>query len=764
LIIVYKIFLLEIKKKKIIFIIIYFKISIDNDDAMSYYNRYNHSKRESFISYTESIQTNQTSDDDSFIYNQEKKKSFSSGVDSSPSNDSSQSPDNYYDETESSTSSSADLDDLISNDDPMLLNIINMSINNYKKNEQPTTSNGRDSTSNTATPSLSKQNSAVGISSMANHKQNRICFQQNPIIINSIEEESNHVKSISSENQTSSSHQFTESATSSQSTLSQIEEEIISPETLARSTTCKEYLEVRYDYINDLINNDQVYNPLFIMRWRTRMWIIQATQGHINTLKKNRKNQNFWFIDNSDIDDFKTQYHKPSVILENSTEENKTSVDQSISSSSNTTYGHIHNNSSSNNNSEDNSVWKTDEFKDNISERGNIKTSPTDTDLSGYNKDKFDNQIPSSLRDKRASLPPVFDHREALNEEILSSYKNIFKNLKSEVNDNNESDGSVFNKNLGNDSDSTAVKPSSIRLTHTSSISTNGTSPLALNTNTKEDTDSLINLFIPKVNNRNKKPLLSIITNNLNNAYGNNNAGSGSGTQEFVPNSAPLLEINTSSSSNRQASKLSTLTEYHSDIGDELTIQTPQSSKFPSSNPRLLTPRSRFSEIPSVKKIDEHIIDSNESKDDNNFYLDVPIQVRRRRSSMPDISRFQNQSFINIKKNRDKSLLSNAIENSIAAINYTGSNYNLDTPTSTKNPLRKILLRKRGKQTEQQDSGDEIPNGSIKYNNMDVTVTSSNIYLNNKSSNNNNPSGKYYFIHLIYIHTYIYKIYKLIIE
>ncbi|OUM66798.1 hypothetical protein PIROE2DRAFT_5895, partial [Piromyces sp. E2] len=648
-----------------------------------------------------------------------------------PSNDSSQSPDNYYDGTESSTSS-ADLDDLISDDDPMLLNIINMSINNYKKNELSTTSNTKENSSTTTTPSISKHNSATGISSMVNHKRN-ICFQQNPIIINSIEEECNHLESFSSENQTNSSHQLTDnSVTSSQSTLSQIDEEIISPETLARSATCKEYLEFRYNYINDLITNGKIYNPLFIMRWRSDMWIMQATQGHLNTLKKIGKINIFA--------DFNSQYGKTNNTSENSTDENRTSLEQFLNSMSNIASGghSINNTSSSNNNSEDNSVYKTDEF--NISgERGHIKSSPTDTDISTLTKGKHNliDQNSSSTKDynKRESLPLMSDKRKALNEEFMSSYENIFKKINKEIKDNNkETDGSVLNKNLSNENNETAILPG---LKHNSSVITNGTTPITCNSN-KNESDNLINLFIPvKSQNHNKKPLLSIITNNLNMAA-NNNTGSKVGTHEnYVPNSAPLLEVNNNILFNRPASKLST--EYHSDIGDELTIQTPQSSKFPSSNSRLLSPGSHFSEIPSVKRIDEHIINDNKDKDkeDNNIHLEVPIHDRGRRSSMPDISHGQNQSFTIVnKKSKEKIVPNIVIENSFGALNYNynGSNSNMDTPTSSKNPLRKILLRKLGKQSEQQDSGDETP----KYSSYDSNLTSSNIYINNKNNNSNN--------------------------
>ncbi|ORX44642.1 hypothetical protein BCR36DRAFT_124248 [Piromyces finnis] len=737
----------------------------DNDDIISYSyypHRYSNNKKQSFISYTESINSSNYSDEESNNDKISKRKSISSSeYNDSPLNDddSTPSPENDYDETDSS-SSSTNIDDLISNDDPMLLNIINMSINNYKKNEQPTnTISSKDNSTffNNNGSSLSKHNSANGISSIsehnsingissiANHRRN-ICFQQNPIVINSIEEEeSNHEKYNSSESHINSSSQFTNSMNSSQSTISQIDEEVISPETLARSNTCKEYLEFRYNYINNIITNNQIYNPLFIMRWRTRMWIIQATQGNINTLKKNRKNQDFWYIDNSEITDFNNQYNKTNNVSDNSNDDNKTSIEPLA--------GNIfsqHNKNLSNMNSEDNSIWKTDDYTDNASERSHIKTSPTNSDINGQNKDKsyILDQNSNSVKDSnRASLyPPILDdNKKALNEEFMSSYKYIFKKLKKH-DSNYESDGSQLKKNMENDNTDSVLHPFTSILTHNPSVITNNSSPLSTNLNKNDDKESLINLFIPKAKNRNKKPLLSIITNNLNNATTNNVECTSGISEVHIPNSASILEF--SSSQNRPQSKLSTLTEYHSDIGDELTIKTPQGSRNPLCNSRIINSRNRLSEIHSIRKLNENVLtnDNNDKETDNSF-LDI-THVRGRRSSMPDISRYQsqqfNQSFINInnsnKKNKEKNIPNTAVEGSFNNLNYnyTRSYYNLDTPNSTKNPLRKILLRKRGKQNEQQDSGDEMQNGNIKYNNIDIGITASNTYFNNKINDDNN--------------------------
>ena len=51
------------------------------------------------------------------------------------------------------------------------------------------------------------------------------------------------------------------------------------------------------------------------MRWRTRMWILQATQGHLNSLKKH-KNQYYWFIDNYEITEFKSQFNRKTSMTE----------------------------------------------------------------------------------------------------------------------------------------------------------------------------------------------------------------------------------------------------------------------------------------------------------------------------------------------------------------------------------------------------------------------------------------------------------------
>ncbi|ORX81829.1 hypothetical protein BCR32DRAFT_293048 [Anaeromyces robustus] len=703
-----------------------------NDDNVNYGNgyssRYNNNKRQSFISYTESIHTSQDSSSD----NDEEDKNCNcnnnnnnNNFNSNPSAESIQSPKNDYDETESSSSTSADIDDLISNDDPMLLNIINMSINNYKKNEQPVSViNQKDNTlTNT---SINKHNSSSGISTIANTKRN-ISFQQNPIIINSIEEESIHTNSISSENQTNSSHN---SINSSQSSLSKLDEELISPETLVRLNTCKEYLETRYNYIMNLINNGKTYNPLSIMRWRTRMWIHQATQGHINTLKK-RKNKVYYYIDNDEIIEF--QNHLNTNKYNNHNEDNN---DQILNEPSNNNNSNTNNNSNNNDDNNEN-IGKQNDYKDNRNEIFHIKNSTTDYDLYSQSRDKsFKNlsNIESNSNvvreyNKRTSLPPVLNSKKSLNEEFISSYKRLAKKCNTEIHESlNESDTPNINKFSDNEPSESLLNSNAYKNNYNSNVNSNASSVIGVN-NSKCDSESLINLFIPKGNNRtNKKQILSIVTNNLNNS-----------NDSTVPYSAPIIDTHIPTN---RIPKLSILTRKQSDINtDEISSSSyVQTNKF-GFNYRSIPSRSKFSEIPVI--IDNF---NNEKEKDEN-HLDIPFVPRRRRSSMPDISHMQqqasfNQLFVNFngsKKTKDKNNPNIFFENTLNSANSNSNaspNSNIETPTSTKNPLRKMLLRKRGKLYEQQENSDEPINNT---NNNDVYDTSSNIFINN---NNNNTLGE----------------------
>jgi len=691
------------------------KYKIDNDDSTSnnyYPHRYAHTKRQSFISYTESIHTYSSSDNEE--NNNNKNNSTNPSNNNHLDDNTSQSPDNDYEETSSSTSS-ADSNDMISNDDPMLLNIINMSINNYKKSEQPATATSSNFTKENSgilptNSSLSKHSSySMGISSMEGNKRN-ISFQQTPVIINSIEEEARHIESFSSENQSCTS-QISDSANSSQSSL---HEEVISPETLARSKTCKEYLEFRYNYIMSLIKNNQVYNPLYIINWRTRMWIQQATHGNISSLKKH-KNQDFWFLDNSEISDFMNQFNNHDNTSPNSGSDNK--VDSDPLSGLNTNSPNT--NTSNTPNDVDKSLGMIGDSHENGGEVSHIKSSQTDTDLQ-HHASLDQNSNLSKNYNRRTTLPPTFDSKKALNEEFISSYKNIFKKAGGRQNNDEIESASVTTP-----------------MSNTTTTTTNS----FFNISPKNDDDneeSLMDLFIPKSNNRNKKPALSIVTNNLISSSANStNTTTGNTNDTTILHSAPLENRNSFIS---RPSKLSTLAERHLDIGDEFSV-TSSNTRINLTGSRLLPARNRFSEIPIINKVDENgvpIPDRDEFIMESNNHLEVPLNPRRRRSSMPDISRFQNQylnsSFINAgssNNKKNKNFPGVMIESSCSALNYSGSNSNLDTLSSTRNPLRKMLLRKRGKQSEFNESGDET-----KYN-ADVTVSSA--YLN--GNNNNGPSG-----------------------